>query len=64
MQEEENPKILRKQQFMYSLTQRFKVGRSQQEKDIFVERMRSMECHDMFFAEPMPRFDEENETSW
>ena len=49
---------------MQSLTQRFKVGRSQKEKEIFVERMRSMECHDMVFAEPIPNFDEEKQTNW
>ena len=49
---------------MASLTQRSKLGLSPKRQKQAAERLRSMECHQSIFVEPMPKYDVQKDVSW
>ena len=55
---------MRKQRLTTSLTQRVKIGRSQKEQELVAQRLKTMECYNSIFVEPMPKYDQEKDVSW
>ena len=49
---------------MTSLTQRVKIGRSQKEQELVAQRLKTMECYNSIFVEPMPKYDHQKDMNW
>ena len=41
-----------------------KIGRTKKEQELVAQRLKTMECYDSVFVEPMPKYDLEKDVNW
>ena len=58
------PDYMRQEKLITSLTQRVKIGRTQKEQELVAQRLKTMECYNSIFVEPMPKYDHQKDMNW